>query len=87
MQMESVTQQNAALVEQATASTLAFGEQATNLIAATSQFSLGGRKEGARRVEAALPPPRPAPARPAVRALRAKPAVALDDKADEWKEF
>lgn len=34
MQMEGVTQQSAALVEQATASTLAFEEQAAALLAA-----------------------------------------------------
>jgi len=101
-QMEGVTQQNAALVEQATASTLAFEEQATILIAATSQFSLSGHAE-AGRAEAGAPASRPAAARPAlraaaaprlgparpaapVRALRAKPPV-LDDKGDEWKEF
>ena len=38
VQMESVTQQNAALVEQATASTLAFEEQAANLVAAIQHF-------------------------------------------------
>jgi methyl-accepting chemotaxis protein len=37
-QMEGVTQQNAALVEQATASTLAFEEQAANLLAAIRHF-------------------------------------------------
>jgi methyl-accepting chemotaxis protein len=36
--MESVTQQNAALVEQATASTLAFEEQAASLLAAIRHF-------------------------------------------------
>jgi methyl-accepting chemotaxis protein len=43
MQMESVTQQNAALVEQATASTLAFEEQAANLIAAIRHFKATSR--------------------------------------------
>ena len=42
VQMESVTQQNAALVEQATASTLAFEEQAASLVAAVSEFKLAG---------------------------------------------
>jgi len=37
-QMEGVTQQNAALVERATASTLAFEEQAANLVAAIQHF-------------------------------------------------
>jgi methyl-accepting chemotaxis protein len=41
--MEGVTQQNAALVEQATASTLAFEEQAASLIAAIRYFKVAGR--------------------------------------------
>jgi methyl-accepting chemotaxis protein len=40
VQMEGVTQQNAALVEQATASTLAFEEQAAALLAAIGRFRL-----------------------------------------------
>jgi methyl-accepting chemotaxis protein len=43
VQMEGVTQQNAALVEQATASTLAFEEQAAALLAAIGQFRLAQR--------------------------------------------
>jgi methyl-accepting chemotaxis protein len=38
VQMEGVTQQNAALVEEVTASTLAFEEQAANLLAAVRRF-------------------------------------------------
>jgi methyl-accepting chemotaxis protein len=40
VQMESATQQNAALVEQVTASTLAFEEQAAHLVAAIQRFKL-----------------------------------------------
>jgi methyl-accepting chemotaxis protein len=40
VQMEGVTQQNAALVEQATASTLAFEEQAAHLFAAIDRFRI-----------------------------------------------
>jgi methyl-accepting chemotaxis protein len=45
MQMESVTQQNAALVEQAAASTLAFEEQAAALTAAVNRFKVGERSK------------------------------------------
>jgi len=87
MQMESVTQQNAALVEQATASTLAFEEQAANLIAATGEFSFGGRAAPAAPVPAPrLPSRAPRPAA-AARALVTKPAAAASGEADEWKEF
>jgi methyl-accepting chemotaxis protein len=41
--MEGVTQQNAALVEKVTAGTLAFEEQAANLIAAIERFKLAGK--------------------------------------------
>ena len=41
-QMEGVTQQNAALVEEATANTLAFEEQAANLIVAIGRFRVSG---------------------------------------------
>jgi methyl-accepting chemotaxis protein len=40
VQMDGMTQQNAALVEQASASTLAFEEQAANLIAAIERFKV-----------------------------------------------
>jgi methyl-accepting chemotaxis protein len=40
VQMESVTQQNAALVEQATAATLAFEEEAKRLNESVSRFKL-----------------------------------------------
>jgi methyl-accepting chemotaxis protein-1 (serine sensor receptor) len=43
VQMEGVTQQNAALVEKVTAGTLAFEEQAANLIAAIERFKLAGK--------------------------------------------
>jgi methyl-accepting chemotaxis protein len=43
VQMEGVTQQNAALVEQATASTLAFEEQAAALLSAIGRFRLAQR--------------------------------------------
>jgi methyl-accepting chemotaxis protein len=41
-QMDSVTQQNAALVEQATAATLSFEEQAQQLAGAVARFGLAG---------------------------------------------
>jgi methyl-accepting chemotaxis protein len=45
-QLENVTQQNAALVEQTTATTLAFEGEAQRLTAAVSQFKLPGRRDG-----------------------------------------
>jgi methyl-accepting chemotaxis protein len=43
--LEHVTQQNAALVEQTTATTLAFEGEAQRLTAAVSRFKLPGRAE------------------------------------------
>jgi methyl-accepting chemotaxis protein len=85
VQMESVTQQNAALVEQATASTLAFEEQAANLIAATSQFRFGRLAAPAAPAAPRRPARRPLAA--ALPARRPKPPAAAADADDEWKEF
>jgi methyl-accepting chemotaxis protein len=82
VQMDGVTQQNAALVSQVTASTLAFEEQAATLIAATSQFKSTNRV----RPAAAAPPHRPAPQRIA-NPLTVLPAQPAKSEADEWEEF
>jgi hypothetical protein len=88
-----VTQQNAALVEQVTAATLSFEEEARRLTASVGRLKFASRA-GTRPAAAAA---RPAPARPApvqrqdVRPLpasRAKPALAASGgEPDEWKEF
>jgi methyl-accepting chemotaxis protein-1 (serine sensor receptor) len=86
-QMEGVTQQNAALVEQAAASTLAFEEQAAALIEVTAWFKLGGAPAApaARHVA----PRRAAGSLPAAAAGAAKPRARIAARAeeDEWKEF
>jgi methyl-accepting chemotaxis protein len=83
-----VTQQNAALVEQVTAATLSFEEEAKRLTASVGRFKFASRA-GTRPAAAAA---RPAPAqRQDVRPLpasRAKPALAASGgEPDEWKEF
>jgi len=81
-----MTQQNAALVEQATASALTFKEESARLSGLVGQFRID---ETAR-----LPgtPARPAPAAPVIPAAR--PARTLGQKAgpksdghEEWEEF
>ena len=97
-QMDQVTQQNAALVEQAAAAAASMQEQATRLADVASSFKLGN--EG---LHGALTAPAPAPrklaaARPVVAAKGAatkrpaprlasasKPAAVGSDK--EWEEF
>jgi methyl-accepting chemotaxis protein len=92
LQLESVTQQNAALVEEAAAGSLSFQEQADRLRDLVARFKVPG---GAPGRAAAAAPQRPAPLprgerqpasglRPLPRKSAARqPAVAED----EWKEF
>jgi methyl-accepting chemotaxis protein len=88
-QMDSMTQQNAALVEQAAAASESLGEQAEGLQRMIGFFNIGeqrmavtapGRAPAARQ---ALPSPK---ARPVARQA-AKLAKADDDSDGEWSEF
>jgi methyl-accepting chemotaxis protein len=85
VQMEQVTQQNAALVEQVTAATLSFEEEAKRLTASLSRF----RNAGSAQPVAA--PARLGPMLAAVppRAQRAEQPIAASSQRDpdEWKEF
>jgi methyl-accepting chemotaxis protein len=89
MQLEGVTQQNAALVEEAAASALTFKEEAGNLFHLVRQFRIEDGDEFAPappQAEAA-PSPRPAPLPRKTSGelgYRPKPAKADDD---EWQEF
>jgi len=71
--MDQVTQQNAALVEEATAATGALKAQAGDLASAVSVFRIEG---GGQSLRAAAPAPRPAPAPIAARAAPAPAPVA-----------
>ena len=87
VQMDQVTQQNAALVEEAAAAADAMRDQANGLFKVVSVFKLEGARGGAKK----------AAARPAIAPLVAASAVAaskerkLDktraDQDGEWKEF
>jgi methyl-accepting chemotaxis protein len=91
VQLESVTQQNAALVEEASASSLTFQEQADRMSELVARFKISDEapaatpRPAAARAQASLrasPPaarPRPLPKRP-----MAREAAGADD---EWKEF
>jgi methyl-accepting chemotaxis protein len=95
-QMDEVTQQNAALVEEAAAAAESLQEQATNLAQAVAVFRLSG---GAGRITT---PVRAAPRAPVASAPRAptgprvpgpvkamsKPVIPANSGAeDEWEEF
>jgi len=87
IQMDEVTQQNAALVEEAAASAEAMQEQAGNLMRAVSMFKLEAGKGGTRK--AVAKPVIAPPAAPPVASLR-KERQLIKPKEDEdgdWKEF
>jgi methyl-accepting chemotaxis protein len=96
-QMDQVTQQNAALVEQAAAAAASMQEQAAQLADVASSFKLGndGRHAAlaAPKPRAALPPARPAAPAPKrlasrpvlAKASASKPTTVGGDK--EWEEF
>ncbi len=94
VQMDETTQQNAALVEEATAAARAMEDQAVQLGEAVARFRLASQGTTAiparplaapvpRQVAAAAPAARPAPARP-LRASAVQPALAADG---DWQEF
>jgi len=94
IQMDNVTQQNAALVEQAAAAASAMQEQAGNLSAVVSVFKLRDGDAPVKRLTAHQPAPkakaRALPARPA---RQARPAAALPaarpagPDSGDWEEF
>ncbi|MDB5935674.1 MAG: hypothetical protein JWQ01_3018 [Massilia sp.] len=96
-QMDQVTQQNAALVEEASAASEAMQEQAHKLAQVVSIFKLDSTSVAAVRVAAPVapavarravgaPPRATKPAAP-TRIAAARPSVAAAAKADEWEEF
>ena len=91
-QMDQVTQQNAALVEEAAAAAGSMQEQAASLVGAVSVFKLGtdGAAPALKRPVIATAARAPAPARPAPPARPAqKPAPAREEPvaAGDWAEF
>ncbi len=87
-QMDEVTQQNAALVEQAAAAAESLQEQANELVRSVGTFKLDSSEQGyARPLPRDSRPARLAP--PAKAALRPKaiPAAHVGSINDEWEEF
>ncbi len=94
VQMDETTQQNAALVEEATAAARAMEDQAVQLGEAVARFRLASQGTTAiparplaapvpRQVAAAAPTAKPVPAR-TLRTATAQPALAADG---DWQEF
>ena len=89
-QMDNVTQQNAALVEEAAAAAQAMQEQVNSLNEVVSVFRVGniagGRDAGLRVVSRPPPPPPLAARRPPATAKPSRPAVAKPSEI-EWEQF
>jgi methyl-accepting chemotaxis protein len=87
MQLEGVTQQNAALVEQAAASALTFKDEAGKLFQLVGRFQLEEGTFAATPEPRAPEAPRSAPmARQPARELGFRPKPAKPDN-DDWQEF
>jgi methyl-accepting chemotaxis protein len=91
LQLENVTQQNAALVEQASAASLGFQEQADRLNQLVARFKVD---QASTPAPAAAPQKSATPPKAAVRPLPRRPAAAVAGRPvpaiggdDEWKEF
>ncbi len=86
-QMDQVVQQNAAMVEEATAASHSLKNEANQLKALVDRFQVGGSAVAASTRRA--PAVRPAQARAAtvVRPGGVSGNTALAAKADEWEEF
>src|SRR3954470_6964253 len=93
LQLEGVTQQNAALVEEASAASLTFQEQADRLRDLVARFKVHEAASPASKIAAAPKAPAAAPLPKADAGVRARPLPrkAAGHKAvgaeDEWKEF
>jgi methyl-accepting chemotaxis protein len=88
MQMDSVTQQNAALVEEAAAAAATMQEQSENLVKVVSVFKLDNSFSAPKPRPAARssgPAKRAAPA-PTAR-IKAQPAKATAEAGQDWEEF
>ncbi|GEN27940.1 methyl-accepting chemotaxis protein I [Halovibrio variabilis] len=87
-QMDQVTQQNAALVQQATAAAASLEEQANRLEQAVAVFKLVGMQQAASPQALAPGPTTPkAASTPRVGHSQARPPAAKPNDHEEWEEF
>ncbi|MDF3019930.1 MAG: methyl-accepting chemotaxis protein, partial [Steroidobacteraceae bacterium] len=89
MQMDTTTQQNAALVEEAAAASQAIVEQAQALNALVSRYDVGGEATDVVRTERRSKDRPWTSARPAAKATQAKAPVkrAVANGGSDWSEF
>jgi methyl-accepting chemotaxis protein len=87
VQLDQVTQQNAALVEESAAAAESLNHQASRLVQAVSVFKLGGETRATPKAAAPVAKPKSAAGRPAAK----PPARAASPKGgpatDEWASF
>ena len=76
--LDAATQQNAALVEESSASAASLADQATHLVEVVASFEVADGTAPAAPADAEAPEPKPAPV--------SKPAQATAAKASEWDE-
>jgi methyl-accepting chemotaxis protein len=98
-QMDQVTQQNAAMVEQSTAASHSLAQEAQSLQASVARFKVGSAAQvvaAPAPTRAPAPAPAPAPAKPAHRTVQAlktlgrggaAPAQQAAPAEDGWEEF
>jgi methyl-accepting chemotaxis protein len=96
-QMDQVTQQNAAMVEQSTAASHSLAQEAQSLQASVARFKVGSAAQAAAApAPTRAPAPAPAPAPPAHRTVQAlktlgrggaAPAQQAAPAEDGWEEF
>ncbi|UYG00080.1 methyl-accepting chemotaxis protein [Halomonas sp. GD1P12] len=88
-QMDEVTQQNAALVQQAAAAAASLEEQASRLEEAVAVFKVldGGRGYTSAATASARPKPAAAPQPAKQIAQRPEPARARESQVEEWESF
>ena len=87
MQIDDVTQQNTALVEEAAAAAEAMQEQAEALMRAVSIFKLDTSTGSTREVKPMAAFVRPAPALSGKAGMGRKLPVGMENKDSDWKEF
>lgn len=90
-QMDEITQQNAALAEEASAASVSMSDQSNNMTSLLGFFSAGGAGNIASAAPMATAPISPVPAKPTIskpqaQAMASKSFVATGED-DEWDEF
>lgn len=87
--LDRVTQQNAAMVEESTAAARSLTDEARELSNIVSRFSLGGQARIQRSAAPSFAPsaPPPPPVRAAIPMVQGNTALKMAEPSDDWSEF